>query len=109
MNFYASSRRRQPKQPPWWVEVIAELESPIEVPAKRIGRDLIIERCPLCKRRHTHGSSGNERVGDLTHRVPHCYFKDAPQGTWPHPAGFVLRIVRSDAEPGVRWRGGDDE
>jgi len=65
--------------------------SDVTVYVRRRGDiDLVIDSCPYCGQRHSHGSGG-ESGPDFGHRVPHClpqkvlprwramYGKDLPQ------------------------------
>jgi len=39
------------------------------------GGSLIIERCPLCGKRHTHGTGGKAGP-DFGHRLAHCFVRE---------------------------------
>lgn len=43
-------------------------------PARRVGRVLIVDRCPHCGRRHVHGDGGERdgHSGFRGHRYGHC-------------------------------------
>jgi hypothetical protein len=44
---------------------------PPTVTVRRRGRQLVIKRCPHCRRRHVHGDAGRV-CGDMGHRLSHC-------------------------------------
>jgi hypothetical protein len=52
----------------------------IEVKAKRARGAwlLIVEKCPYCGKKHTHGGGDGKLPGSYGFRVPHC-FGDHPQ------------------------------
>jgi hypothetical protein len=47
------------------------------VPVRRRGRQLIVEQCPHCGRRHVHGDGGRRERGWHGHRVAHCRERQA--------------------------------
>ena len=49
------------------------LEPPI-IRCRVQGNDLIVTRCPVCGRRHTHGAAGKAGP-DFGHRIAHCCFR----------------------------------
>ena len=38
------------------------------------GNSLIVRRCPICGKRHTHGAAG-EAGPNFGHRIAHCVFR----------------------------------
>jgi hypothetical protein len=64
----------------------AGFETPV-VPVRRSrsGRQLIIDACPYCGKRHTHGDGGQRERGWHGHRVAHC--RKQPAGM---SAGYII-------------------
>lgn len=46
-----------------------------EAPARLVGRNWIVDRCPYCLQRHSHGAGqpGTDPRTMLGHRVSHCH------------------------------------